>query len=460
MGLRIGTFVIAYQPSFARYASSELRLAGRHSTQDCDEGDVGLGADDWCRCRFRPRLATGAAAVVAGDRGAGEAIPVSRDPRSAGVIPPGPRPLPSPPLGDGPWVFSTFEQRDIKVSVVTKGLSHPWSLAFLPDGTILITERVGRLRVVRNGVLDPTPVPGTPQVLSRATMAGLMDIAPHPNFAQNNWIYISYHKPLAPGVAANAVLRGTWDGKALTDVRDVFVSDDVDTEASRIVFGKDGMLSMGIGGPGTGPRVSIDRAQHTNDLAGKVLRLNDDGSVPPDNPFVGKSGYKPSIFTVGHRVQLGLTLNPFTGEIWESENGPNGGDELNVLKPGRNYGWPIVSDGRDYDGPRFPPSAPGFEEPAVFWVPSIAASGLMFYTGDRFPTGTATRSSGACAKAKWRQETAPADRVQRQVGGAFRRESLLRDLHQRIRDVRQGPDGLLYLLTEEDQAALVRIEPG
>src|SRR2546427_2511291 len=253
-----------------------------------------------------------------------------------GVIPPGPRPPPSPPLGDGPWVFSTFEQRDIKVSVVTTGLSHPWSLACLPDGSILITERAGRLRILRNGLLDPTPVAGTPQVLSRGTMAGLMDIALHPDFAQNKWIYISYHKPLAPGVAANSVLRGTWEGKALTEVRDVFVSDDVDTEASRIVFGKDGMLYMGIGGPGTGPHVSVDRAQHTNDLAGKGLRLNDDGSVPPDNPFVGKSGYKPSIFTIGHRVQLGLTLNPFTGEIWESENGPNGGDELNVLKRGRN----------------------------------------------------------------------------------------------------------------------------
>src|SRR5262249_35255450 len=247
--------------------------------------------------------------------------PVVRDQR--GVIPPGPRPLPSPPLGDGPWIYSTFEQRDIKVSVVARGLSHPWSLAFLPDGSILITERAGRLRILRNGVLDPTPVAGTPPVLSRGTMAGLMDIALHPNFAQNKWIYISYHKPLAPGVAANSVLRGTWDGHSLTDIRDVFVSDDVDTEASRITFGKDGMLYMGIGGPGTGPHVSIDRAQHTSDLAGKVLRLRDDGTVPPDNPFAGKTGYKTAIYTLGHRVQLGLALNPFTGEIWEHENGPN-----------------------------------------------------------------------------------------------------------------------------------------
>jgi glucose/arabinose dehydrogenase len=383
--------------------------------------------------------------------------PVVRDQR--GVVPPGPRPLPSPPLGDGPWISSTLEQRDIKVSVVTTGLSHPWSLAFLPDGSILITERAGRLRIVRNGVLDPAPVAGTPQVLSRATMAGLMDIALHPDFAQNKWIYISYHKPLAPGVAANSILRGTWDGKALTDVRDVFVSDDVDTEASRIVFGRDGMLYMGIGGPGTGPRVSVDRAQHTNDLAGKVLRLNDDGSVPPDNPFVGKSGYKPAIFTIGHRVPLGLTLNPFTGEIWEDENGPNGGDELNVLKPGRNYGWPIVSYGRDYNGPRFPPTAPGFEEPVVFWVPSIAASGLTFYTGDRFPGWKRNAFVGGMREG----EVAPTGQLQRIAFNdkweELRRESLLRDLHQRIRDVRQGPDGLLYLLTDEDQGALIRIEP-
>ena len=411
-----------------------------------------------------------AALVVAGARQPGPQLspaaeelakrfpyPVIRDMR--GVIPPGPRPLPSPPLGDGPWLYSTFEQRDIKVSVVTKGLSHPWSLAFLPDGSILITERAGRLRIVRNGVLDPAPVAGTPQVLSRATMAGLMDLALHPGFTQNRWIYISYHKPLAPGIAANSVLRGTWDGHALTDARDVFVSDDVDTEASRIVFGKDGMLYLGIGGPGTGPHISVDRAQHTNDLAGKILRLRDDGRVPPDNPFVGKTGYKPAIFTIGHRVQLGLALNPYTNDIWEGENGPNGGDELNVLKPGRNYGWPIVSYGRDYNGARFPPSAPGFEEPVVFWVPSIAASGLMFYTGDRFPAWRRNVFVGGMREG----EVAPSGQLQRVVFNdqweELRRESLLRDLHQRIRDVRQGPDGLLYLLTDEDQGALLRIEP-
>lgn len=383
--------------------------------------------------------------------------PVVRDQR--GAVPPGPRPLPAPPLGEGPWVWTTLEHRDIKVSVVARGLSHPWSLAFLPDGTILITERAGRLRALRNGVLDPAPVAGTPQVLSRATMAGLMDIALHPNFAQNHWIYISYHKPLAPGVAANSILRGTWDGKALTEVKDVFVSDDVDTEASRITFGRDGMLYMGIGGPGTGPRISVDRAQHTDDLAGKIIRLRDDGTVPPDNPFAGKTGYKPAIFTIGHRVQLGLTVNPFTGDIWEHENGPNGGDELNVLKPGRNYGWPIVSYGRDYNGQRFPPTGPGFEEPVVYWVPSIAPSGLVFYNGDKFPNWKRNAFVGGMREG----EVAPTGQLQRIVFNEnweeLRREALLRELHQRIRDVRQGPDGLLYLLTEEDQAALLKIEP-
>ena len=383
--------------------------------------------------------------------------PVIRDQR--GAVPPGPRPLPAPPLGDGPWTWTTLEQRDIKVSIVTRGLSHPWSLAFLPDGSLLITERMGRLRIVRNGVLDPSPVEGTPPVLSRGTMAGLMDIALHPGFAQNKWIYISYHKPLAPGIAANSILRGTWDGKALTDVKDIFVSDDVDTEASRITFGRDGTLYMGIGGPGTGPRVSIDRAQHTDDLAGKVLRLKDDGSVPPDNPFVGKTGYKTAIYTLGHRVQLGLTVNPFSGDLWEHENGPNGGDELNVLQPGKNYGWPIVSYGRDYNGQRFPPTGPGFEEPVVYWVPSIAPSGLAFYNGDKFPAWRRNAFVGGMREG----EVAPTGQLQRIVFNEnweeMRRESLLRDLHQRIRDVRQGPDGLLYLITEEDQAALLKIEP-
>ncbi len=394
--------------------------------------------------------------------------PPVRDQR--GVLPPFPRvpPYPSPALADGPFEFDTYEQRRLRAVVVAKGLSHPWSFAFLPDGSVLVTERAGRLRIVRNGALDPNPVAGTPPVVSRGTMAGLMDIALHPRFADNKLIYMSYHKPVgtAAGVdgreaplASNSILRGTWNGTALTEVRDVFVADDVDMEASRIAFGPDGMLYMGIGGPGTGPRASVDRAQGTNDYAGKFLRMSDDGSVPPDNPFVGKSGYKPYIYSIGHRVPLGLAFNPFNGELWETENGPNGGDELNVIKAGRNYGWPTVSYGRDYSGPRMTPMLAGMEDPIVFWVPSIATSGLAFYTGERFPNWKRNVFVGGMREG----EIPRTGQLQRIVFNdnweELRREPMLRELHQRIRDVRQGPDGLLYLLTEEDAGALLRIEP-
>ena len=259
---------------------------------------------------------------------------------------------------------------------------------------------------------------------------------------------------------SNAILRGTWDGKALTDVRDIFVSDDVDTEASRIAFGKDGMLYMGIGGPGTGPPSASTAPQHANDLRRQASaparrRQRAAGqSVCRQEPATSQS-----IYPMGHRVQLGLTLNPYTGEIWEAENGPNGGDEVNVLRPGKNYGWPIVSYGRDYLGPRFPPSRPVFEEPVVFWVPSIALVGP-----DLLHRRPVSRLEAQPFVGGMREgEMSPTGQLQRIVFNdkweELRRESLLRDLHQRIRDVRQGPDGLLYLLTDEDQAALVRIEP-
>jgi glucose/arabinose dehydrogenase len=353
--------------------------------------------------------------------------PVVRDQR--GVIPPGPRvaPFNSPALGDGPFNFDTYEQRHIRVSVVTKGLSHPWSLAFLPGGDMLVTERIGRLRLVRNGVLQPEPVAGTPKVVSMGTMAGLMDIALHPRFAENKWIYISYHKPAGTGagwdgkeapLASNAIMRGTWDGNRLTDVRDIFV-------------------------------------------AGKLLRMRDDGSVPPDNPFAGKAGYKPLIFSIGHRNQLGLAINPFNGEVWAGEQGPNGGDEVNIIKAGKNYGWPVLSDGRDYRGPYISesPYKAGMERAHIVWVPSIALSGMTFYTGDRFPNWKRNLFIGGMREG----EIARTGQLVRVVFNdnwqELRREMLLRDLHQRIRDVRQGPDGLLYVLTEEDAAALLRIEP-
>jgi glucose/arabinose dehydrogenase len=335
---------------------------------------------------------------------------------------------------------------------------------------MLITERVGRLRLVRNGVLQPDPVPGTPKVVSLGTMAGLMDIALHPRFAENKWVYISYHKPAGTGLswdqkpsplASNSIMRGTWDGSQLVDVRDIFVADDVDMEVSRIAFAPDGMLYMTIGGPGTGPRASLDRPQHGNDYAGKILRMRDDGSVPPDNPFVGKPGFKPYIFSMGHRNQLGLAINPYNGDVWAGEQGPNGGDEVNVIKAGKNYGWPFVSDGRDYNGPYISesPYKDGMERPHVLWVPSIALSGMAFYTGDRFPNWKRNLFVGGMREGEIARTGQLVRIVFSDQWHELRREALLRDLRQRIRDVRQGPDGLLYVLTEEDAAALLKIEP-
>jgi glucose/arabinose dehydrogenase len=385
--------------------------------------------------------------------------PVVRDQR--GAVPPGPRQLPAPPLGAGPFTYQTAEAGTVRVSVVARGISHPYAMAFLTDGAILVTERIGTLRVIRNGVLDPMPVAGVPQVIYRGTEAGLMDLALHPDYAQNHWVYFSYHKPIGDNLASNAIGRGTWDGKQLTDVKEIFLSNDVDTEVSRIVFGRDGMLYMTIGSPGTGQPEAVARAQHKNDYAGKVLRMRDDGSLPPDNPFVNNKDYKPYIYAMGFRNQLGLTVNPFSGEIWAAEQGPNGGDEVNVISAGKNYGWPLASYGRDYRGPRFPAShaALGFEEPAVYWSPSIAVSGAMFYNGDRFPAWRRNLFVGGMREG----EMAPTGQLVRIVFNEqwqeMRRESLLRDLHQRIRDVRQGPDGLIYVLTEENDSALLKIEP-
>ncbi len=294
---------------------------------------------------------------------------------------------PSPALPDSSITFDTGIERGLRLTI-TKGLIQPWSMAFLPDGRILVTEIAGRLRVVRNGVLDPTPVAGTPTVQARG-LSGLLDIALHPRFAENQLIYFTYSKPPTGDQAtpaASGVLtlgRGHWNGAAITDWQDLFTAIP-SGNGSRIVFGRDGMIymSVGSGDPPTG-----DRAQVPDDLAGKILRLRDDGTVPPDNPFVNRPGYRQEIYTMGHRIPLGLAVNPVTGDIWECENGPNGGDEVNVLKPGKNYGWPVVSHGRFYGGPSVSvnPYREGMEPPTIFWVPSIATSGLVFYSGERYP---------------------------------------------------------------------------
>ena len=378
-----------------------------------------------------------------------------------GTIPVAPTGLKKRALPDKPVVYDTAEGQDVRVSVVARGMAYPFSIAFLPDGSMLVTERMGNLRLIRNGKLEPQPVAGAPQSYSAGesglpgAVHGLMDVVLHPQFAQNNFVYINYTKPLNEKQRTLAVARGTWDGRTLTNVKDIFV---VPAEralggtTSRIAFDRNNLLYIATSG---------SDPQDPDTYGGKVLRLRDDGSVPPDNPFVGKAGHRPEVYTLGHRSSLGLAMHPGTGEMWQHENGPNGGDEINILKPGANYGWPRVSFGRQYTGPwqGEAPGHAGYEPPVVIWVPSIAASGLTFYTGDRLPKWKGDVFVGALRTG----EIPGTGHLQRILFNEkmeeLRRESLLTDLRQRIRDVRQGPDGLLYVVTDEKDGAVLRIEP-
>ena len=373
--------------------------------------------------------------------------------------------LPPVTLPDGPVFYNTIDQPRIRVVVLTEGLSHPWGMAFLPNGDMLVTEREGRLRVIRDGVLDPDPIPGVPEVFNETRFTGLMDIALHPQFADNNFVYLTYTKPLDDSVPGQgrgtvALARGRFDGSALRDMRDIFVADAWGgaVAGSRIVFAPDGTIYMTMGGAFGGRRaVAQDPSAH----AGKVLRLMDDGSVPDDNPFVGREAYKAEIFSFGHRNQHGAAIHPETGELWAAEHSTQGGDEVNVILAGRNYGWPLVSYGREYSGARVTeqPWQMAMEQPAVLWVPSIAPSGLMFYTGDRFPDWQGNLFVGGMMTGRVPQTGHLERIVLNRFGEEVRREWLLADLKQRIRDVRQGPDELIYVLTEQDEAALLRIEP-
>lgn len=359
-----------------------------------------------------------------------------------------------------PTTFDSAEEPNLRLNVVARGLQQPWGIAFLPDGQILVTERAGRVRVIRGGKLLPDPVTGVPEVFNGGPrgLQGLMDITLHPRFQKNHWVYLTYHKPTASGGGETVLARATWDGKALMGTQDIFNSKAEDTEASRIAFGRDGMLYMSISAPGS-PKVN--RAQDPMDYAGKTVRLRDDGTIPPGNPFAGRAGYLPAIFTLGHRNGHGMAVNPETGDLWESEQGPNGGDELNILHAGRNYGWPLVSFGRDYWGQPVSkqPSRAGMEDPVVVWLPSIGITGMTFYTGDRFPHWKRNLLVGGL-----REGGIPGTgQIQRIVFNErwqeLRREPMLMNLKQRIRDVAQSPDGLIYVLTAEEDGVVLRIEP-
>ena len=373
-----------------------------------------------------------------------------------GSNPVAPTGIPAVPLPDAPVIYDTAEGQRIRVVVVARGMANPWSLAFLPDGSMLITERPGRLRVIRKGVLDPQPIVDNVPAVRAGSFSGLMDVVLHPRFAENQFVYLSYNKPLNEKQVTLGLARGRWNGSALVDVKDIFVAGPGTGGASRLAFAPDGALFMSTGGGGA------DGAQNPATHGGKVLRLKDDGSVPADNPFVGRADHAPEVYSIGHRNSLGLAIHPATGDLWQHEQGPNGGDEMNVIRPGANYGWPLVSYGRKYDGPwqsnEFWRS--GFEQPVVLWVPSIALSGLAFYTADKLPKWKGDVFVGGLRTGEI-PNTGHLERILfNEKMEELRRESLLVDLRQRIRDVRQGPDGLLYVLTDHDtDGALLRIEP-
>ena len=378
--------------------------------------------------------------------------------------------LPVPPLPDQPWEYQTANAR-IRVRVLTAGLENPWSLEFLPDASILITERNGRLRHFKDGVLSD-PVAGLPAVVADNFISGLHDIKLHPDFARNRLVYWVYNKgegsAAAPagggrggrgggrggGARTLTVARGVFDRTALTKVEDVIRVDGAST-VSRLLFLPDGTLLVSTWGE------QGQVAQDTMSLSGKILRYNPDGTIPKDNPFVGKEGYRPEIYTLGHRTPESLVWHEPTRTIWESEMGPNGGDEINVIAPGGNYGWPFVSLGRSYAGPYQPGGfqAEGMIAPVVNFVPSISTTGMTFYTGERFPEWKGNLFIGGVRYG----EIPGTGRIQRIVFNnnmeEIRRETLLEDKRWRIRDIRQGPDGLLYVITDERSGALLRIEP-
>ena len=350
---------------------------------------------------------------------------------------------------------------DYRLVTVAEGLVQPWAMAFLPGGDLLVTERPGRLRIIRGGKLLPTPVSGVPEVAYRG-QGGLLDVVAHPNFASNKLIYLSFSKPQGGGAATTAVVRGRFENNALVDAKEIFVADTKGAPGhygSRIAFDKSGMMFITVGErqvPSTGD-LEKHPAQDLSNHHGKVIRLFDDGRVPPDNPFVGKAGAKPEIWSYGHRNPQGLAIHPTTGEVWETEHGPQGGDELNLVQKGLNYGWPVVGFGVNY-GPGVAIHAgtmrAGMENAKNVWVPSIATSSLMIYTGDKFPAWKGSFFVGGLAGQRLVRLTYD--------GKVFNVEDNLVRNQGRIRDVKQGPDGYIYVSIDDQQAkpsAVMRMEP-
>jgi len=357
----------------------------------------------------------------------------------------------APALGAG---FET-ERARVRVVEVVVGLEHPWGLAFLPDGRMLVTERPGRLRIIGTDGVVSRPLSGVPCVRAIG-QGGLLDVALDPGFASNRYIYVSFAEDRGGGTNATAVARARLDGLALRELVVIFRQQPaVESPAhfgGRLAFGRDGNLFVTLGE--RSGRQFIDRAQSLVDHFGKVVRLKSDGAVPEDNPFVGKADARPEIWSLGHRNPQGAAIHPATGELWISEHGPKGGDELNVVRAGRNYGWPVITYGVAYSGEPIGIGThrEGMEQPVHRWTPSIGTSGLAFYTVDRIPGWRGSAFIGGLVGRRLVRLELDGERV-------VHEEALFASLEQRIRDVRQGPDGFLYLLTDSPQGRLLRVEP-
>jgi glucose/arabinose dehydrogenase len=360
--------------------------------------------------------------------------------------------------GDEQIHYSVFH--DYRVVPVAEGLERPWSLAFLPDGDLLVTEKAGRLRIVREGRLLDDPVAGLPEVFTTG-QAGLLDVVPHPGFAENRWLYLSYSKPLPDGESTTAVIRGRFEEDRLTGVEELFeaVSMGRGHYGSRLVFDGAGHFFVTVGDRQASPSGDLEAhpAQDLSKHQGVVVRLNEDGTVPEDNPFVGQAGARPETWSYGHRNAQGMVFDADSGRLWITEHGPQGGDELNLVEPGKNYGWPVIGYGVNYGsgsvihvGTR----RDGMEQPKKVWVPSIATSGLVMYRGEKFPNWNGALLAGGLSGNR-------VTLLQMNEDEVVREDTLVQGLG-RIRDVRVGPDDLVYLvidIREGSGPAIVRLEP-
>jgi glucose/arabinose dehydrogenase len=363
-------------------------------------------------------------------------------------------------LVSGDAVFRSA-YHDYRVVTVVDGLVQPWTIAFLPTGDMLITERPGRLRIVREGKLLPQAVEGVPPVV-HSSQGGLLEVMLHPNFASNRFLYLTYSKPIGDGrQSTTGLVRGRFENDRLTGVQQLFesISQGRGHFGGKIAFDKSGYLFLTLGDRQVPPQGNLEAhpAQDLSNHHGKMIRLHDDGRVPADNPFVNRSDARPEIWSYGHRNVQGLAIHPETGEVWTNEHGPQGGDELNRLQPGRNYGWPVIGFGVNYRtglAIHAGTHREGMEQPVHMWVPSIGISGLMIYTGDRFPGWRGNLFVGGMVGQQLARLTLRGQRV-------VNEETLAQQLG-RIRDVRQGPDGLIYLVTDDEDSKptpILRLEP-